>query len=111
MNTIKRLICDKDHLNVEYYIYILLTTCGFSVKEAEVLAKHYLVMIRTTSFTKSGTYEVSLEADKQSGDVYLKVQAQQLRNKVDLRLTVKEVVYKRTWWSLYLQYSFVKSHC
>lgn len=111
MNSTNSLICDKDQLNVEYYLYSLFATCGFGIKEAETLAKHYMVMIRTSSFTKSGTYEVSLKADKTTSTVYLMVEGSQLRNKVDLKLTVKEVIFKRTWWSLFLQYSFVKSHC
>ena len=111
MNNPFCLICDKDHLNVEYYLYILLTSCGFSVKEAETLSKHYMVILRMSSFTKAGFYEVSLLADKNTNEVYLLVKGDQLRNKKDLRIVIKEVLYKRSWWSLYLQYSFVKSHC
>ena len=106
-----KLFKSKVHEQIEYYLFRTLTAAGYSMKEAETLAEFYIVMLRTSTFTKANTYLISVTANPVTGFIKLVAEGSDLRNKKDISITVKELTYKRKGWWWFVTYVITKSHC
>lgn len=94
---------------VEFYLFRLLTRVGFSADYADELAEQYMIMLRTSTFTKTGTYNVHVYADSDTGVIKLHVPGSQIRNGRDLNITIKELRYRKRNWLFFHTYRVVKA--
>lgn len=102
------LIHNVNPVYIEHYLYKTFTGVGFSIKKALELSSFYPMLIRTSSFTKTGTYGVSIYANTDTGVVTIKANGHELRNNKDIVIEINELGYYRVWWFMFLKRAFVK---
>lgn len=111
METDVNLISARVHEQLEYYLFRTLTSAGYCLNEATSISEFYMVLLRSSTFTKANTYRISIIANKDTGLVKLVAHGDELRNKKDVSITINQLKYRKHWWFFFTTYSICKSHC